>query len=337
MSFNYEDYCQYLLSSQTNYTLTHLAEHLQKFSDDTINRYLRNEQLTPSLLWQNIKLALKEFEDGKIVFDDTVLDKRYGQSIELVRRQYSGTEHRVLPGIGLINCLYINRKVDRFWVVNYRIYEREKDGKSKLDYVADMLNNLVNSKQLSFAIVLMDSWYACQKLMFLIEDLGKIYYCPLKKNRLVDDTGGIEKYKSLEKMEGKESEIEQGKLIKIKGLTRDKKVELFRVTVSANRTEYVVTNDLNQNSITAIKRVCKERGKIDEFHRELKQLTGVESCQCRHAQIQRNHIACAILVWSFLKKTAYFIGKTVDQLKHELLSEYLKKEVRYPHLTRLGG
>jgi len=105
----------------------------------------------------------------------------------------------------------------------------------------------------------MDSWYACQKLMFLIEDLGKIYYCPLKKNRLVDDTGGIEKYKSLEKMEWKESELEQGKLIKIKGFPREKKVKLFRVTVSANRTEYVATNDLNQNSITGVKRVCKER------------------------------------------------------------------------------
>jgi hypothetical protein len=194
MSFNYEDYCQYLLSSQTNYTLTHLAEHLQKFSHDTINRYLRNEQLTPSLLWQNIKLALKEFEDGEIVFDDTVLDKRYGQNIELVRRQYSGTEHRVLPAIGLIN-LYINRKIGQFWVVDYRIHEREKDGKSKLDRVAYMLNDLVNYKQLSFARVLMDSWYACQKLMFLLEDLGKIYYCHLKKNRLVDDTVGIEKYK----------------------------------------------------------------------------------------------------------------------------------------------
>jgi CRISPR/Cas system-associated protein Cas5 (RAMP superfamily) len=86
--------------------------------------------------------------------------------------------------------------------------------------------------------------------MFLIEDLGKIYYCPLKKNRLVDDTEGIEKYKSLEKMEWKKSEIEQGKLIKIKGFPRDKKVKLFRVTVSANRAEYVVTNDINQNSIT---------------------------------------------------------------------------------------
>jgi hypothetical protein len=49
MSFNHVDYCQYLLSSQTNYTLTNLASHLEKFSHDTINRYLRNEELTPNL------------------------------------------------------------------------------------------------------------------------------------------------------------------------------------------------------------------------------------------------------------------------------------------------
>jgi len=60
-------------------------------------------------------------------------------------------------------------------------------------------------------------------------------------------------------MEWKKSEIVQGKFIKIKGFPRCKKVKLFRATVSTNRTEYVVTNDLNQNSMTAIKRVCKER------------------------------------------------------------------------------
>ena len=37
------DYCQYLLSSSTNYTLTHLAEHSQQFSHDMINRYLAGE------------------------------------------------------------------------------------------------------------------------------------------------------------------------------------------------------------------------------------------------------------------------------------------------------
>jgi hypothetical protein len=73
--------------------------------------------------------------------------------------------------------------------------------------------------------------------MFLIEDLGQIYYCHLKKNRLVDDTGGIEKYNFLKKREGKESEIDRGKFIIIQGFPRDKKVKLFRVTVySANTT-----------------------------------------------------------------------------------------------------
>ena len=40
MSFNQLDYCQYLLSSQNNYTLTNLAKHFKNVSHDTINRYL---------------------------------------------------------------------------------------------------------------------------------------------------------------------------------------------------------------------------------------------------------------------------------------------------------
>lgn len=76
MSFNHVDYCQYLLSSQTNYTLTNLASHLEKISHDTINRYLKNEELTPNLGWQKIQPDVKEFDEADLVFDDTVLDKR---------------------------------------------------------------------------------------------------------------------------------------------------------------------------------------------------------------------------------------------------------------------
>ncbi|MEP0914962.1 hypothetical protein NDI45_29125 [Leptolyngbya sp. GB1-A1] len=89
MTFNKLHYCQYLLSSHTNFTLTHLAEHLQQFSHDTINRYLSGEKLTPRLLWENVKALLAPDAGGYLIFDDTVLDKRFGQSIELVRRQGS--------------------------------------------------------------------------------------------------------------------------------------------------------------------------------------------------------------------------------------------------------
>ncbi|MEM6503027.1 MAG: transposase, partial [Cyanobacteria bacterium P01_C01_bin.89] len=46
-SFTWLDYCQYLLSSPINYTLTNLAEHLDGVSHDRIKRYLQGVKLTP--------------------------------------------------------------------------------------------------------------------------------------------------------------------------------------------------------------------------------------------------------------------------------------------------
>ena len=41
----------------------------------------------------------------------------------------------------------------------------------------------INNKKIPFKTVLMDSWYATQRLMGLIDNLGRFYYCPFKKNR----------------------------------------------------------------------------------------------------------------------------------------------------------
>ncbi|MCL2938202.1 MAG: hypothetical protein MGU50_17375 [Trichodesmium sp. MAG_R02] len=59
----------------------------------------------------------------------------------------------------------------------------------------------------------------------------------------------IEKYKKVQDLNWKEAEKLSGKRIKIKGFPRDKKVKIFWATVSANRTEYIVTNDLTQSSL----------------------------------------------------------------------------------------
>lgn len=333
MRFTKLNYCQYLLSSQINYTITNLADHLEATTHDQINRYLRREKLTPRLLWENVKLLIQISEKAYIIFDDTVLDKRYSEDIELTRRQYSGNEHRVLRGIGVVSCVYVNPETGQFWVIDYRIYEPEEDGKTKLDHVVEMLQSLVYSKILPFSTVLMDSWYATKTLMEYIDKLGKYYYCPLKRNRLVDDTGGAEKYKPIESLNWSQRELEQGKIIKIKAFPKEKKVKLFRVLVSTDKTEFVATNDLTQNSTEVVQEVCKLRWKIEEFHRELKQLTGVESCQCRKARIQRNHIACAMLVWLRLKELAYKTGQSVYQLKHGLLSNYLIAQLKRPALV----
>jgi len=220
------DYCQYLLSSQINYRITNLAEHLPKISHDQINRYLKREKLTPSLLWETVKNLVNFDQNGYVIFDDTVLDKRHSNKFELFRKQYSGNEKRVIKGIGIVSCIYVNVKTVEFWVIDYRIYDPKADGKSKLDHLEDMLNNLVYHKQIPFKTVFMDSWYAAKKIILLIEKLGKIYYCPLKNNRLVDDSKGVNKYQNVKNLEWNKEELKFGKIVKLNKFPKEYKVKL---------------------------------------------------------------------------------------------------------------
>jgi Transposase DDE domain len=89
---------------------------------------------------------------------------------------------------------------------------------------------------------------------------------------------------------------------------------------------------LSDNSTEEIRNISSSRWKIEEFHREIKQITGIESCQCRKAIIQKNHIACAILVWNHLKRLANITAKTVYQLKNEWLSFHLTQQLKSPSI-----
>jgi len=329
MSFTKLDYCQYLLSSQVNYTLTNLAEHLESFSHDTINRYLKGEKLSPRLLFEQVQPLLELDPEAYLIFDDTVLDKSFGPKIEVVRKQWSGNKKGVINGIGVVSCVYVNPETERFWVVDYRIFDPTTDGKTKLDHVEEMLRS-VEHRRLAFGAVLMDTWYATKDLMLLIDGMKKTFYCPLRSNRQVDDSGGEHPYRRVDTLDWGERELKRGKLVKIKGFPKDHKVKLFRVAVSSNRTEWIVTNDLSQESTHDTREVRAVRWKIEEFHREAKQLTGIEGCQCRASRIQRNHIGCAMLVWSRLKHLAYQSGQTIYQIKRSLLRNYLVQQLKNP-------
>jgi len=324
------DYCQYLLSSQINYTLTNFADHTEKFSHDAINRYLAGEKITPHLVWENVKGQVEQIADGYLVFDDTVVDKNFSFKMDLVRRQWSGDAHGIIKGVGVVTCVYVNPIVDQFWIIDYRIYDPEGDGKTKLEHVHDMLANCVYQKNLLFRFVLMDSWYATKGIMLFIEDLKKIYYCPLKDNRQVDDSGGSKPYRRVDGLQWSEAEKEHGKVVKINAFPKDHKVKLFRVVLSPQRTDYIASNDFAQNNAQAVQEVCGLRWKIEQFHRETKQLTGLEGCQCRKARIIRNHIGCAILVWVRLKQVAHETKQSVYQVKHGLLSDYLRQQLKSP-------
>jgi DDE superfamily endonuclease len=326
------DYCQFLLSSQTNYTLTYFAEHRQSFSHDSPNRYLGRERITARMVWEQTKAQIVQTPQGYLVFDDTVVDKNDSRKIELVRRQWSGNEKRVIRGIGVVNCVYVNPETGQFWVVDYRIYAPDQDGKSKLDHVREMLLNAIHHKQLQFRGVLMDSWYAERTLMLLIERINKVFYCPLKCNRRVDESDGTHPYVRVDELKWSEDDTAKGKTVHIKDFPKGHRVKLFRLVLSTERTDFVATNDVEQDSTQGARDVCALRWPVEQFHREAKQVTGIDACQCRTARIQRNHIACAILVWIHLKKVASQTKKTIYQLKQGLLDDYMRKELASPRV-----
>ena len=176
----------------------------------------------------------------------------------------------------------------------------------------------------------MDTWYASMKVMKAIEHLSKIYYVPLKRNRLVNDTDGVKPHQQVRGLSWTQTETRQGKRVHINKFPKGHQVKLFRIASSNEHTEYIATNDLSQSD--AAVQECKVRWKIELLHREIKQVTGIGNCQCRKMRAQRNHIACCFQVWVFLKRVARPLGITTYVLKRGLLDDYMKQQLSNPSI-----
>ncbi len=334
MSVTAQMYGQFLINTPTNVTATYFADTADGFSHDQVTRFLARSRLSPRIVRDKALAEIPLSPHGFVLFDDTVIDKDFSSEIEMVRSQYSGNAHDVIRGIGVVTCVYYNPDVDQFYALDYRIFDPDRDGQSKLDHVWDMLDGL-QARNVAYGYVLMDSWYAATELMVHIADLGKIYYCPLKSNRLVDDSGnpggGKKAYKPVSQLSWDQTTLDQGKLVKIRGFPGSMKVKLFCVPVATNRTDYVVTNDLTQNSADGVRKASAIRWKIEEFHRELKQTTGLEQCQARKQRSQRNHINLCIQAWMVLKTRARALNTTIYEIKEAPLRDYVSAQWREPY------
>ena len=91
-----------------------------------------------------------------------------------------------------------------------------------------------------------------------------------------------------------------------------------------------MTNEMVQDNVEVVQDVCGFRWKVEQFHRETKQLMGIEGNQCRKARIVRNHIGWAILVWFRLKQVAVETQRTIYRLRHDLLDDYLRQPLKSP-------
>lgn len=218
---------------------------------------------------------------GVIIADETVLNKSRSEKIELVRWQYSGDEHDIVRGIGMLNMLWVN-EAQEVCPMDVRIYEPKEDGKTKNDHFRELLTQ-AKRREVKPEAVIADSWYSSLNNLKHIRGLGWNWVMGLKKNRSVNRK---EKLEDL-------SIPDEGLRVHLRGYGW---ITVFRFVATNGRTDYIGTNIENptRKQITTL---VRKRWEIEVFHRELKQTCGLEHCQSRNGRAQRNHIVLSVLSW----------------------------------------
>ena len=262
---NRGEYIEYLISTSDNYTCSNLAEHLEGVSHDSVTDYLQNDKLRPRSLWERVRPLLKDSAEAYLLVDDSVQNKQYSRQIELVKRQYSGAEHGLVRGIGVVNLVHSDGQV--FYPIDYRIFGSEQDGKTKNEHFREMLLNAKSDKALQAKTILFDSWYAAADNLKLIVRLGMVFVTPLKSNRMVSLTpeGG---YLHLQDLVWNTQSLAQGLSIKLKVLPF--RVQLFKVVAPNGDIDWIITNHPDRTMTTHdIQKQNAVRWQIEQLHREL--------------------------------------------------------------------
>ena len=328
MKITKQRYVEYIISTPINYTCTNLADHLDDISHDAINDYLRREKHTAHTVWKLAQRLITNSSEACLVVDDSVQDKSYSQKIEMVKRQYSGNAHGLVKGIGIVNLVHAYR--GDYHPLDFRVYAPAGDGKTKNDHFRDMLRQAFEEKGIKAQTILFDNWYAAAENLKFLHRLGKFFVTTLKENRLVS-LGQEQGYIHLQQIEWTPEQLQYGITVKLKEVPF--KVQLFKVVATNGDSEWVITNRAPGSIDTqVVQNENKVRWFIEQLHRELKQLTGIERCQCRKQRAQRNHFACCYHAWFSLKVVAKKLGKTLYQVKHDLWSDYLRNELRNPRI-----
>lgn len=300
-------YCNFLLASTNNFTSTYLAAVSEQIKHDSVTRWLANTKLTPRILWEKVEPLVNK-ESGLLIIDDSLLSKSYSQKIKPVGRYYSGNLHRVTRGIPLVTLLWTGG--EEYLPVDYRIANKKEDGLTKQQHFREMLLLAIH-RGIKSKTVVFDGWYAGAENLKFIQKQGLIWVTWLRSNRIVDHGQHLE-----EKQIPKEGLVVHLKMVGF--------IKVFkRISKINGEVEYLATNDLELN-LTDLETVTAQRWKIEQYHRGLKQTTGIEKCQARTPRSQRTHIFCSLLS---------FVALEVNRVKTGV-SWYAQKRSLTDHIMR---
>src|SRR3989344_8484783 len=309
-------YCAFLQVTSQRYSAVTLSQVAPvELSHDAVSRWLINTKCQPKDIWEAAKKDVLE-KQGILIADETVLNKGRSEKIELVRWQYSGDEHDIVRGIGMLNFLWIDEK-DGVCPMDFRIWEPKEDGYTKNDHFREMLKT-AKRKGVTPKAVVADSWYSSLDNVKCIRDLGWYWLMGLRKNRIV------ERGQKLEDL----NIPNEGLKVHLRGYGF---IWVFRFVAKNGRTDYWGTN-LEKPSRKEVVSLIRSRWKIEVFHRELKQTCGLEMSQARTSRSQRNHIVLSVLSWIKKAEVRRRLNLPLYQQKWNTIKSAITQQLQYEEL-----
>jgi hypothetical protein len=315
-----DDYIDFLIGSPAVVSATEAARVQPARplapAHDAFTRLLHRLEPDPDALWAEVRPLIRP-DDGVLVIDDSTLDKPRAKHIELVAHHWSGNHHAVVRGINLLTAVWSDG--DCLYPTDYRVYHKAGDGKTKNDHFADLLA-AAHARGFRPRAVLFDGWYAGVENLKRVRGYGWVFVTRFKGNRQVRIDHGEATALASQPIAA------AGTVVWLPGYGE---VKVFRVVAPDGDTTHWATNDLGMGEAGRL--VFGELSwSVEEYHRGLKQFTGVERCQVRAERGQRNHIGCAIRAFVRLEYHRFTTGVSWFEAKWGIVREAVRRYLEQP-------
>lgn len=320
---NEYDYINFLVAAQSVFSTVEAARTQPKGetgpAHDAYTRLLKRLPPDSEALWQEIQACIDQ-SMGLLIIDDTTLDKPYAQHMALVSRHWSGKHREVVQGINLISLVWSDGNA--CLPCDFRLYNKAQDGLSKNDHFQSMLRH-AHQREFKPSIVAFDSWYSSLENLKLVRELGWSWLTRFKSNRQVSVQAG-------QSLAIAEVDIPiSGCQVHLRGYGF---VKVFRTVDPHGNADYWATSQLDMDAATH--QVYTHRTwLIEDYHRSLKQFTGIESGQFRLEVSQRNHIGLAIRAFVRLEFHRWCYHRPIFESKHDIIRQAQRLYLAQPTLV----
>lgn len=317
---NEEDYINFIIATPRQVTATE-AERVQPESQnapahDAFTRLLTRLEPDAETLWQEAKTQI-ELEKGILVLDDSTLDKPYSKFNSLVYRHWSGKHKEVVSGINLMTLLWSDG--DRAVPCDYRIFDKDTDGKTKNDHFFEMLLE-ADKRGFMPQMVCFDSWYSGLENLKLVRSLEWHFLTRLKENRQVNPAGkGLRAISEIEISEA-------GQIVWLKGFGQ---IKVFRLIDRNGNAEHWATNKLEMSDLERVK-YASYSWQIEQYHRGIKQYCLIERAQCRRRIPWHNHINLCLPAFLRIESHCYRAGISWFEAKTSIIREAVRHYLANP-------